>query len=191
MTIILTLGSSGQMRVPAPADALRAARALLMLSQRDVAEGAKVMQKSVSAAETSKSILLETNLSLVDFYTFKGILFLGEGMVGQQVRRSGARWVAPEAPGGGTSLSIFHGEEVAVSFRAARALLNLKQTQVAEAANLTLDVIKGLENETRAREPHRRLKDWYEQQGVEFTGFGDVSSGKFYGVGVRWKSDQL
>ncbi|MBB4344438.1 XRE family transcriptional regulator [Rhizobium leguminosarum] len=158
-----------------------------MLSQRDAAEGAKVMQKSVSAAETSKSTLLETNLSLVDFYTSKGILLLGEGMVGEEVVRSGARWVAPEAPGGGSALSTFHGEETGVSFRAARALLNKKQAQVAEAANLTLDVVKGLETETRAREPHRTLKEWYEQQGVEFTGFGDVSSGKFYGVGVRWK----
>ncbi|WP_245509904.1 XRE family transcriptional regulator [Rhizobium laguerreae] len=146
------------------------------------------MQKSISAAETSKSVLLETNLNLVDFYSSKGILFLGAGTVGEEVFRSGARWIGPDAPGDGTVLSMFHGEKNEVSFRAARALLNKTQAQVAEAANLTVDVVKGLESEARARGPHQALKEWYQHEGVEFTGWGNVSTGKFYGVGVRWMS---
>jgi hypothetical protein len=45
--------------------------------------------------------------------------------------------------------------------------------------------VKGLEAGKRWIESSRALIHYYENQGVEFTGWGDPASGKFYGVGVR------
>ncbi len=175
------------MRVPAPADALRVARALMDISQRVAAERANVVQKSVSAAENSKSVLLETNLALVDYYREQGIVFLGEGVVGEPVRRSGAMWSSPEAPGKPEADTVFHAEVTDVSFRAARALLGKEQTEVAKLANIGLDAVKGLERGDASRS-YSVLRQWYEEQGVLFTGWGDIASRKFYGVGVRWNA---
>ncbi len=87
-------GLSQVMRVPAPADALRVARALLNISQRLAAERAQVMQKSGSAAENSKSVLSETSLALVESYRRQVIEFLGDCANGDLVRRSGhSGWV--------------------------------------------------------------------------------------------------
>lgn len=177
------------MKVPAPADALRVARALLNISQRDVALRANIMQKSISAAENSKTVLLETNLALVDFYRSQGIELLGEGVIGEAIRRSGARWCGPDGPISLQSADTkFHAEITDVSFRAARALLDKGQAEIAAMANLGLDVVKDLERGTEARRSQTTLRGWYQSQGVEFTGWGVVDSRKFYGVGVRWKS---
>lgn len=176
------------MRVHAPADALRAARALLDISQRVAAENVGVMQKSVSAAESVKGVSSDTNLALVDYYRGRGIEFLGEGSIGDSIRRCGAKWLGPESP---TSLitgdALFHAEATDVSFRAARALLGMEQTQVGELAKLSVDVIKGLERGENARKSYDVLRHWYEEQGVEFTGWGDIATRKFFGVGVRWR----
>lgn len=178
----------GGMRVPAPADALRVARALLDISQRDAAENAKVMQKSVSAAENAKNVLLETNLALVDYYRARGIVFLGEGLIGDTIRRSGARWSGPEGPADtGTARGLLHDEVNDVSFRAARALLGKEQSEIAELAGIGVDAVKGLERGGQTGRAYEILRRWYEEQGVEFTGWSDLSSRRFYGVGVRWK----
>lgn len=177
------------MRIPAPADALRVARALLDASQRVVAERANVLQKSISAAENAKSVLLETNLALVDFYRTQGIEFLGEGSIGDPIARCGAKWASPEGPALlKTSHANFHAESIDISFRAARALLNMEQAEVAGHAMLGVDVIKDLERGSAVGRQHSALRDWYDARGVEFTGWGDVSTQKFYGVGVRWKT---
>lgn len=177
------------MRVPAPADALRAARALLDISQREAAANAGIMQKSVSAAETSKGISLETNLALVDYYRRQGIEFLGEGIIGESIRRSGAKWIGPESPAGiSINETLPHAETTDISFRAARALMGLNQFEVADRSSLTIDVVKGLERGINARRSYDSLRQWYEAQGIEFTGWGDVSRRMFFGVGVRWKA---
>lgn len=176
------------MRVPAPADALRVARALLDISQRVAAERANVLQKSVSAAESSKTVLLETNLALVDYYRAAGIVFLGECRIGETVVRSGARWSGPEGPTQFAAAdAAVHAEITDVSFRAARALLGLEQTEVARLADMGVDTVKGLERGDGGGRHYGLLRGWYEKRGVEFTGWGDISTRKFFGVGVRWR----
>lgn len=177
------------MRVPAPADALRTARALLDISQRVAAESAGIMQKSVSAAESAKGVSLETNLILVAYYRRQGIEFLGEGLIGDPIRRSGAKWFGPEGPTIPTTVdAVFHTEAADISFRAARALLGKEQAVVAQLAKLGVDVVKSLERGDNARRSYEVLRQWYEDQGVEFTGWGDVATRRFFGVGVRWRT---
>lgn len=177
------------MRVPAPADALRVARALLDISQRTAADGAGVMPKSVSSAENAKSGLLETNLALVDYYRSEGISFLGDGSVGETVARTGARWSGPDGPAeAAATAAVFHTETAGVSFRAARALLGKEQSEIAQHAKISVDAVKGLERSVDSGRAYETLRSWYENEGVEFMGWGDVSSRKFYGVGVRWKT---
>ncbi|MGO6791071.1 XRE family transcriptional regulator [Rhizobium ruizarguesonis] len=159
------------------------------VSQQVAAERAKIVQKSLSAAENSKSVLLETNLALIDYYRAQGIVLLGDGVVGDQVRRSGAMWSAPEGPA--TSAlgdTVFHTEATDISFRAARALLGKEQAEIAELSNIGVDAVKGLERGRDAGRSYAILRGWYEEQGVVFTGWGDIATRRFYGVGVRWKS---
>lgn len=152
-------GLSQVMRVPA--DALRVARALLNVSQRVAAERAQVMQKSGSAAENSKSLLSESE----------------------------AQWSGPGGPANVQKVNaVFHAETTDVSFRAARALLDKGQAEIAVLAKLGLDVVKDLERGTEARRSYAVLRERYEEQGVEFTGWGDIATRRFYGVSVRWRS---
>ena len=182
-------GLSQVMRVPAPADALRVARALLNISQRLAAERAQVMQKSGSAAENSKNVLSETSLALVESYRRQVIEFLGDCANGDLVRRSGAQWSGPKGPASIQKVdAVFHAETTDVLFRAARALLDKGQAEIAVLAKLGLDVVKDLERGTEPRRPYAVLREWYEEQGVKFTGWGDIASRRFYGVGVRWRS---
>lgn len=179
----------GEMRTPAPADCLRAARALLDLSQREAAAGAKTTQRSVSAAENAENVLLETNLQLVDFYVSQGIEFLGETSIGKDVVRAGARFAAPPSPDVETVVkSTFRAVDFAVPFRAARALMEKEQAEVANAVGLTVAVIQNLERGKISRSPQEQLRAWYEANDVEFTGWGDITTGKYYGVGVRWSA---
>lgn len=176
------------MRTPAPADCLRTARALLDLSQREAAAGAGTTQRSVSAAENAENVLLETNLQLVDFYVSQGIEFLGEASIGNSVYRAGARFAAPPGPDfKKTEKSSFRAVDFAVPFRAARALLEKEQADVAKATALSIAVIQNLERGRKSHAAHEQLRSWYMAEGLEFLGWGDVVSGKYYGVGVRWK----
>lgn len=175
------------MRIPAPAAALRAARALINLSQRTVAEEAGIAQKSLSIVENSSDLLGETNLALVDFYVARGIEFLGEASVGSRIAGYGAKWSAPTTPVSGKMLLGLHSSPVGVSFRAARALLGQEQADVASKASLTVAAVKGLEAGKTWTLSSETLVNYYEQSGVEFTGWGDPTSGKFYGVGVRFR----
>ncbi|NKM12085.1 helix-turn-helix domain-containing protein [Rhizobium laguerreae] len=173
------------MRIPAPAEALRAARALNNLSQRAVAEQAGVSQKALSFIENTSNLLIETNLILVDFYVSRGIRFLGEASIGFEITGVGAKWAAPDGPVPGEALRPLRASDVPVPFKAARALLGKKQEEVAAAAGLTVPAVKGLEAGKTWVDSSRALVRYYESEGVEFTGWGDPSSGKFYGVGVR------
>ncbi|MDO1585630.1 XRE family transcriptional regulator [Rhizobium oryzicola] len=152
------------------------------------AERAHVMQKSVSAAESGKTVLVETNYALVDYYRSAGIVFLGEGQIGEEVQGAGAKWSGPEGP---THIPLaeadFHLERVDVSFRAARALVGKEQAEVARSAGISLDALKSLEKNVMRQSSYSKLRQWFEDQGVEFTGWGDISTQTFVGVGVRWR----
>lgn len=177
------------MRTPAPAECLRVARALLRLSQHDVAAGAEITRRSLAAAESNKPVFLDTNLQLVDFYVARGIEFLGETKIGKETLRAGARWAAPDDPQAShETKSSFRAEDHPLSFRAARALLEKEQADIAIEVGLPLATIQSLERGRKTAEAYEKVHGWFEKAGVEFTGWGDVVTGKYYGVGVRWKS---
>jgi transcriptional regulator with XRE-family HTH domain len=180
----------GMMRTPAPAECLRAARALLGITQRDAAAGAGITQRSVYVAETAvEPVLLDTNLQLVDFYVSQGIEFLGEASIGKDVVRAGARFACPPEPDLEAALkSPFRRVDFRFPFRAARAFLGKEQSEVAEFAKLTRAIIQNLERGRISRPSEDQLQKWYEANGIEFVGWGDIATRKYYGVGVRWRT---
>ncbi|MFW8644405.1 hypothetical protein ACOJBO_25710 [Rhizobium beringeri] len=71
-------------------------------------------------------------------------------------------------------------------FRAARAWFDKSQRIVAEEAGLSQKAIIALEQGgDHANSDFRRLREYYEEQGIEFLSWGDTSRNLFYGVGVR------
>jgi transcriptional regulator with XRE-family HTH domain len=175
------------MRTPAPSDSLRVARALLRRSQRDVAEDVGMSQKTLGELENLQANLIEKNLQLVDFYVSQGIEFIGDAQIGKSVGNAGAKWSAPAGPEATDAQKAkFRSEEQPISFGAARALLKKHQSYVAAAIGVSKPTVQNLENSFTRSPMSEKLKLWYEEQGVLFTGWGDVGSGRFYGVGVRW-----
>jgi hypothetical protein len=141
----------------------------------------------VSVVENVENVLLETNLQLVDFYVSQGIEFLGEASIGKDVARAGARFAAPLGPDVDAAVkSSFRTVDFPVAFRAARALMDKEQAEVADSVGLTLAVIQNLERGRKSRPSQDQLRKWYESNGLEFTGWGDITTGEYYGVGVRW-----
>lgn len=176
------------MRIAAPPDALRVARALMNLSQRAAAEAAGVPQRYLTVVETSYS-RIGTNLELVDFYSAAGIELLGDFSIGKEVARAGARWSGPSSRDvGKAEKTRFHAEETRVSFRAARALLNKGQDEIAGLAGLSRATVKSLELGKAWEESHRALLAFYENVGIEFLGWGDPVANLYFGIGVRWSS---
>lgn len=182
----------GEMRTPAPADSLRVARALLRQSQRAVAKAAGISQKTLGEMENGEASLIEKNLQLVDFYVSQGIEFVGDTQIGKAVGNAGAKWSAPFGPDA-TEMqkSKFRAEEHPINFGAARALLKKPQAHVAAALEVSTSTVQFLENNVTSGPIYEKLKHWYEEQAVVFTGWGDVATGKFYGVGVRWDSGRF
>lgn len=175
------------MKTPTSADALRVARALLGLSQREAAAAAAMTQKALSAAESGKNSLLETNLQLIKFYEGRGIEFLGEARIGREIDSAGARFRGPPGPGSDLSgTSKFHSTTYGLSFLAARSLLNREQAHVAEKSGLPLKTVRALERGAMWSDAAAQLRTFYEALGVRFTGWGDVATGRFYRVGVQW-----
>ncbi|RWX18313.1 XRE family transcriptional regulator [Rhizobium hidalgonense] len=177
------------MRIPAPPDALRVARALMSLSQRAAAEAAGVPHRYLTIVETSDS-RIGANLDLVDFYGAAGIEFLGEASIGREITRAGARWSSPSSQDvSRAEKAKFHAEDARVSFRAARALLNKGQDEIAAMAGLSRATVKSLELGKLWEESHRTLLTFYESAGVEFIGWGDPVTNMYFGIGVRWSSE--
>ncbi len=175
------------MRTPAPSDSLRVARALLRRSQRDVAKAAGISQKTLGELENDEASLIEKNLQLVDFYVSQGIEFLGDAQIGKSVGSAGAKWAAPVGPNATHAQKAkFRAEENPINFGAARALLKKPQVYVAVALQMSKATVQQLEGNVVSATVYEKLKHWYEEQGVVFTGWGDVATGKYYGVGVRW-----
>ena len=172
------------------ADALRVARHLTGLSQRDVEQRTRVARKSLIAAETEGSSRPTTLTRLRSFYEASGIEFLGTiDVASAKTSGIGARWRLPEKiPPSVSQLEAVHSERSGLAFAAARALLGLKQSEVVRLARMPATRIRSLETGVeRDRTAQTRLRMFYEQQGVEFLGWGDVTRDLFYGVGVRWK----
>ncbi|WP_422369865.1 XRE family transcriptional regulator [Hoeflea sp.] len=172
------------------ADALRVARALAGLSQRDAAAKAEVTQKAVWIAENTDQFGKSTNIKLRALYEALGIEFLGTIDLSTGISAGiGARWrMPPQLPVQHTAASDFHSERVGIAFGAARALLNKNQAHVAQRASLGQRKIGQLESGTSVEQSSlARLRAFYEQENIEFLGWGDVTSDLFYGVGVRWK----
>ncbi|MFD1328727.1 helix-turn-helix domain-containing protein [Mycoplana ramosa] len=179
------------MKTPTSADALRVARALLGLSQREAAAAAEMTQKALSAAESGKNSLLETNLQLIRFYEGRGIEFLGEARIGREIAGAGARFRGPPGPGSDLAeTSEFHSMPYGVSFLAARSLLGEEQAYVAAKSGLPLKTIRALEHGATWSAPTAQLRAFYEAAGVRFTGWGDVETGRYYRVGVRWAAQK-
>ncbi|MDL2410833.1 helix-turn-helix transcriptional regulator [Rhizobium calliandrae] len=156
------------------------------LSQRAAAEAAGVPHRYLSIVESSAS-RISTNLELVDFYAAAGIELLGEASIGNEVTRAGARWSAPNSPDISKAVkATFHVEDTRVSFRAARALLNKKQDEIAELTGLSRATVKSLESGKAWQESHQTLLTFYERSGVEFVGWGDPVTNRYFGIGVRW-----
>jgi transcriptional regulator with XRE-family HTH domain len=176
----------GLMRLPAPPEGLRIARALTGFSQQEAADLAGVTRRYISTAETSES-MFDLNLVLVDFYISRGIEFLGEAKIGTDVRGAGAKWSAPEPGGLPEERSRFQAEDVGVSFPAARALLNKTQKVIANETGLSVATVKALERGDHWAESSKTMQDYYEQNRVEFLGWSDAATKRFYGVGVRWR----
>lgn len=174
------------MRLPAPPETLRVARALTTFAQQKVAELAGITRRYISNAETSES-MFELNLQLVDFYVAQGIEFLGQASIGTEVSGAGARWLAPKSPALlGKDRDQFHAESLGISFRAARALLNQSQNEVAFEAGLSIAAVKGLETGNDWVASSKAMQDYYERNRIEFLGWSDARTRLFYGVGVRW-----
>ncbi|WP_334543825.1 helix-turn-helix transcriptional regulator [Rhizobium leguminosarum] len=177
------------MRTPAPADSLRVARALLRQSQRAVAKAAGISQKTLGELENGEASLIEKNLQLVDFYVSQGIELVGDTQIGKAVSNAGAKWSAPFGPDAtDVQKSKFRAEGQPTNFGAARALVKKSQAFVAAALEVSTATVQNLENSDISSPISEKLKHWYEEQGVVFTGWGDVATGRYYGIGVRWAS---
>jgi transcriptional regulator with XRE-family HTH domain len=172
------------------ADAFRVARALAGLSQREAAKHAETTQKAIWQAEGSEHTSIPANGRLRAFYEKLGIEFLGSvDLASGYTSGLGARWrTPPQLPVLPTAASNFRTERTGVAFGAARALLNHKQSEIAELSHIHVRKISLLESGASVDQPTAlRLRSYYEQQSITFLGWGDVTSGLFYGVGVRWQ----
>ena len=66
--------------------------------------------------------------------------------------------------------------------------MGVKQSEAAQGAGIPEYKVRTLEaGVVHDQVALGRLRAFFEQSGVEFLGWGDVSRGVFYGVGVRWK----
>lgn len=174
------------------ADALRVARHLTGLSQREVEQRTGVARKSIVAAENSETAgsRSSTLSRLRLFYEHQGVEFLGTIDVATGLARGlGARWRMPgQLPPAGTERPPIHSERSGLAFSAARALLDIKQSEVSRLASMPEHKLRALEGGVASDDAaSRRLRTFYEERGIEFLGWGDVSRAVFYGVGVRWK----
>ncbi|MBB2749723.1 UNVERIFIED_ORG: DNA-binding XRE family transcriptional regulator [Rhizobium aethiopicum] len=131
--------------------------------------------------------MFNLNLILVDFYVGRGIEFLGHAAIGEEVLSAGAKWRAPgAATDSSEERSRFQAEDIGISFPAARALLNKTQNAIAKETGLSVATVKALERGDHWAAPSQTMQEYYERNHVEFLGWSDAATKRFYGVGVRW-----
>lgn len=169
-------------------DALRAARALVGLTQTQLAAFIGVSRKSLAACETGSGATLKTIAALRDYYELSGIELLGTvNLTTNEVEGAGARWKVPERHN-----SYERGWRLlasGISFDAARVLLGLEQQEVARGAGLTPRQIGNLESgRSFTRKGHDRLRGFFEESGVEFLSL--EANSLYFGVGVRFACEQ-
>ncbi|MDL2410832.1 hypothetical protein PY650_35930 [Rhizobium calliandrae] len=162
-------------------DALRAARALLGLTQPELAASIGMCRKSVAACESGVGATLKSIGALRNYYELQGIEFLGRiDLNKNEVHGSGACWKLKDV-----YLSFRPSVPPDVNFSAARALLGLEEREVARKAGLTPRQVGSLERgQAFTRKGHDRLCDFFVDSGVEFLSFrsGRIS---YIGLGVR------
>ena len=170
-------------------DVLRAARTLMGLSQRALEMKAEIARSSIVAAESNIAPGSSTVLKLRSFYEKNGLEFVGTLNVGTgKTIGLGVRWLMPSQIPPREMTSSEHTERSGLAFAAARSMLNMKQADVASFVKISDHKIRLLEGNLGADEISRKcLRRFYEDRGIEFLGWGDVSRDVYYGVGVRWK----
>lgn len=179
------------MKSYAPPDALRAARALSRLSQQELCKKIQVTRQSVSAAERDASAPFPTVSKMRAFYEELGLRFLGSiDLDTGAIAAAGVCWRYPDDfPPTALQATKYHAEPNGTSFFAARSLLNASRAEVSKNSGITLRELAGLEAGTQvAISGYKSLRQYYSQVGIEFLGAGDVRTGLYYGIGVRWKS---
>ncbi|NEI37711.1 hypothetical protein GR204_27735 [Rhizobium leguminosarum] len=175
------------MAIIIPSEALRVARALLNLTRSELAEGAELAEKTVQRAEAGEPTARASE-KLQAFYEQRGVGFTGSvDLATGKITGAGARWRAPTVlPPQGPESDDFRTESFGVHFRAARAWFDKSQRVVAEETNLSQKTIIALEQVSdHSNSEFRRLREYYESQGLEFLSWGDTSRNLYYGVGVR------
>lgn len=173
-------------------DILRAARALVGLSQRELEAQAGVARSSIVAAESESAPSPGTILRLRTFYEHKGIEFLGKvDLATGSASDVGVRWRMPEQlPPIGSTDDFIATRGSGIAFAAARGLLNKKQSDLVKLVKISEHKIRSLEAyETKDQPALVRLREYYEKNGIEFLGWGDVSRAMCFGTGVRWRVD--
>jgi transcriptional regulator with XRE-family HTH domain len=77
------------------------------------------------------------------------------------------------------------------ALRVARALLGKSQVEISKAAGVALASLRAVETGTRSvPEANARLRNFYEDRGIEFLGLIDIGSGVATGVGARWRDPE-
>lgn len=175
----------------APPDALRAARALSRLSQQELCKKIQVSRQSVSAAEKDASAPFPTISKMRTFYEELGLRFLGTIDIDTgAITAAGVCWRYPgEFPPSDAHAEYYHTEANGTAFVAARSLLNASRIEVSKSSGISLKELAAVEVGTQvASSAYRSLRLYYGETGIEFMGAGDVRTGLYYGVGVRWRS---
>lgn len=172
-------------------DALRAARALSSLNQRDVAERLHMSKKAIAACETEDGALISANVRLRSFYEGLGLEFLGTAnLATNEIFGSGVRWRTP--PVGNLSMptaEAFHTENFRVALRAARSLMGVDQIDISRRTGISYRRVAALEDgSTSPAKVYLQLRNFYEDQGVEFLVGEESADRTYYGIGVRWQT---
>lgn len=174
-------------KIPPPA--LRAARALLEISQQGVAERAGTSLRSVQLAERGDGTGEDVNFKLRVFYERQGFVFLGAVQIGSgSISECGVRFFDPSVDvATDVSRSAARPKSEGIVFAAARSLLHLTKEGVADGCGLHRKTVAALEAGSGAtsKENYDRLLRYFEGQGVEFLGRRDPASSLFHGLGVK------
>ncbi|TAZ15429.1 hypothetical protein ELH81_15770 [Rhizobium leguminosarum] len=123
------------------------------------------------------------------FFEEKGLQFLGTVDIDTgDIRGGGVRWRHPDQfPPAPEEAGRFHAENHGAAFDAARSLLGVNRLTVARTSSISLKGLAELEaGRLSSTVEYQRLRSFYTEAGIEFLGLGDVRSGLYYGVGVRW-----
>lgn len=179
------------MKLYAPPDILRAARALSRLSQEELCKKIQVTRQTVSAAEKDALAPYPTVSKMRAFYEKLGLRFLGKIDIDTgAITAAGVCWRYPaEFPPSDAHAVDYHTELNGTAFVAARSLLSVSRAEVSKYSGVSLKALASLEAGTQADSAaFESLRLYYSESGIDFMGTGDVRTGLYYGVGVRWRS---